>query len=277
MRDDGGAGRSAWRTLRTTVQLYLGLGCLGALCLLWTPFAMLLRPLLPAPRGRRLGRAVISGAFRLYLRFLTLIGACRFDLRELDALRGQGPLILAPNHPCLLDAVMVISRLPDVACIMKAGLMDNVFLGVGARLARYIRNDSPLRMVLGATADLAAGSHLLVFPEGTRTTRLPVNPLMSSVGLIARRAKVPVQTIFIETASPFLCKGWPLFRRPETPVIYRVRLGKRFAPPRNVQDFMRELENYFASELTHATLPDLSAVAATARRGANSAASADSG
>lgn len=250
------------------LRLYVGLGYLGAICLLWTPFAMVLQPLLPPKAGRRLGRRVISGVFHGYLRFLSLIGACRFDLSELDALRGQGPLILAPNHPCLLDAVMVISRMPDVACIMKAGLMDNVFLGAGARLARYIRNDSPLRMVMRATEDLVAGSHLLVFPEGTRTTRLPVNPLVSSVGLIARRAKVPVQTIFIETASPFLCKGWPLSRRPDMPVTYRVRLGRRFEPPgSNVQDFMRELETHFAAELQHATLPDLPAAAAATRGG----------
>jgi len=251
------------RTVYEYALLYVGLGYLGAMCLAWTPFAIVLHPLLSAARGRRLGRRVIMAAFRSYTRFLTRIGACRFDLAALDALRADGPLILAPNHPCLLDAVMVISRLPNVACIMKAGLMDNVFLGAGARLARYIRNDSPLRMVTSANADLAAGSHLLIFPEGTRTVQRPVNPLMSSVGLIARRAKVPVQTLFIETRSPYLCKGWPLFRKPEMPVTYRVRLGKRFDPPRDVQAFMRELETYFAGELADAQLPDLPLQAGT--------------
>jgi len=251
-------GPGAWgRTLREYVLLYLGLGYLGAICLLWTPVAMILHPLLPVARGRSLGRRVIMGGFRSYIAFLTRIGACRFDLHALDALRGAGPLILAPNHPSLLDAVMVISRLPNVACIMKAGLMDNVFLGAGARLARYIRNDSPLSMVIRATDDLATGSQLLVFPEGTRTTRLPVNPLMRSIGLMARRAKVPVQTIFIETDSPYLCKGWPLFRRPSMPVTYRIRLGRRFDPPGDVTAFMLELERHFASELAHARLPAL--------------------
>ena len=245
----------ALRRLREYVLLYLGLGYLGLICLLWTPFAMVFHPVLPARAGRRLGRFVINQGFNSYIHFLTLIGACRFDLGALDKLRGQGPLILAPNHPSLLDAVMVISRLPDVSCIMKAGLMDNVFLGAGARLARYIRNDSPLRMVGCATSDLSAGSFLLVFPEGTRTTRMPVNPLMSSVGLISRRSGVPVQTIFIETDSPYLCKGWPLFRKPEMPVVYRVRLGRRFEPPTSAQPFMAELERYFVAELEDAVLP----------------------
>lgn len=249
----GGWLRIAWEY----VLLYLGLGYLGAVCLLWTPVAMLLHPLLPDATGRRVGRWAIMAAFRSYTGFLTRIGACRFDLSALDELRGSGPVILAPNHPCLLDAVMVISRLPNVACVMKAGLMDNVFLGAGARLARYIRNDSPLSMVIRATDDLRAGSHLLVFPEGTRTTRLPVNPLVSSVGLIARRARMPVQTVLIETDSPYLCKGWPLFRRPAMPVTYRVRLGRRFEAPGDVSDFMGELERYFAAELAGAVLPEL--------------------
>lgn len=254
--------------LHETLRLHLGFLLLGAFCLAISVAALPMGVLLPRAPRKRMGRGLISASVRVYLKMLSWMGACRFDLSELDALRGQGPLILAPNHPCLLDAVMVISRMPDVACIMKAGLMDNVFLGAGARLARYIRNDSPLRMVMRATEDLVAGSHLLVFPEGTRTTRLPVNPLVSSVGLIARRAKVPVQTIFIETASPFLCKGWPLSRRPDMPVTYRVRLGRRFEPPgSNVQDFMRELETHFAAELQHATLPDLPAAAAATRGG----------
>ncbi len=250
-------GRGAGRRLVEYVLLYLGLGYLGLMCLAWTPVAMLLHPLLPRDFGRRFGRRMIMVGFRSYTGFLSAIGACRFDLSALDALRGAGPLILAPNHPSLLDAVMVISRLPDVACIMKAGLMDNLFLGAGARLARYIRNDAPLSMVMGASEDLAAGSQLLVFPEGTRTTRLPVNPLTSSVALIARRARVPVQVILIETESPYLTKGWPLFRRPDMPVTYRVRLGARLDPPGDVPAFMHTLAQQFATELAHAPLPAL--------------------
>src|SRR6266404_3487783 len=68
------------------------------------------------------------------------------------------------------------------------------------------------------------GGVLLLFPEGTRTTRTPINPLAGSVALIARLANVPVQTLVIETDSPYLSKGWPLFKRPSLPIIYRVRL-----------------------------------------------------
>ncbi len=240
--------------------LYLGLTWLGVLCLAWTPVAMILYPLLSERRGKALGRQVITAVFRLYLASLSASRRCSFDLAALDALRDEPSLIIAPNHPCLLDAVMVISRLPNVACVLKADLMNNLFLGAGSRLARYIRNEPLRRMVHSATRDFGCGSHLLLFPEGTRTTACPVNPLKGSIALIALHAQVPVQTVLIETDTRYLSKGWPLFRKPSLPIHYRVRLGRRFEPPQQTQLFMAELEHYFAHELVpgsafHLALP----------------------
>jgi 1-acyl-sn-glycerol-3-phosphate acyltransferase len=229
--------------------LYLGLVWLGVLCLTWTPLAMIFMHLLPARQGQALGRYVVMAGFRLYLASLSISRRCSFDLEALDALRDEPSLIIAPNHPCLLDAVMVISRLPNVACVLKAELMNNVFLGAGARLARYIRNEPVRRMVQQATQDFASGSHLLLFPEGTRTITNPINSLKGSIGLIAHHARIPVQTILIETDSAYLSKSWPLFRKPPMPIHYRIRLGRRFDAPQNTQGFMAELEHYFAHEL----------------------------
>ena len=229
--------------------LYLGLASLGILCLAWTPIAMIAYPLLPERRGRALGRYVIMAVFRCYLAGLSVSRRCSFDLEALDVLRDEPSLIIAPNHPCMLDAVMVMSRLPNVACVLKSGLMNNLFLGAGSRLARYIRNEPVRRMVQLAARDLECGSHLLLFPEGTRTTSRPVNSLKGSIGLISHHAQVPVQTILIETDSLYLSKGWPLFRKPPMPIHYRVRLGRRFDPPQHTRRFMAELEHYFAHEL----------------------------
>lgn len=238
------------RSIFDYFRLYVGLAALGVICLAWTPFAALLSPLLPVALARPLGRFYITYGFRLYLGILGWMGACHFDIKALDALRGQGPLIIAPNHPCLLDAVMVISRLPNVACIMKGALLRNLFLGAGSRLACYIRNDAPLDMIRRACAEMKGDSHLLIFPEGTRTIRQPLNPCTNSVGLIAKRSGVPVQTVIIETDSAYLSKGWPLFKKPAMPIHYRIRLGRRFDPPRNVAAFVAELEQYFQDELS---------------------------
>ena len=107
-----------------------------------------------------------------------------------------------------------------------------------------------------AIADLRQGSHLLLFPEGTRTARFPVGPLQGTTGLVAKHAGVPVQTVFIETDSGFLGKGWSLLWTPRMPITYRIRLGRRLDPPGHTATFVAELEQYFQSELAHAQLPD---------------------
>jgi 1-acyl-sn-glycerol-3-phosphate acyltransferase len=88
---------------------------------------------------------------------------------------------------------------------------------------------------------------LLLFPEGTRTTRFPVNPFHSAVGLIARRAGVPVQAVFIDTDSPYLGKGWPLWRLPPLPIVFTVRLGRRFEAGADARAFQQALQDYFAA------------------------------
>jgi 1-acyl-sn-glycerol-3-phosphate acyltransferase len=225
--------------------MYFCLFWLGIQCLLWTPIAMIVYPLLSVKRGRALGRFIISRGFRLYLATLSQSGRCTFDLKALDVLRTEPALILAPNHPCLLDAVMIISRLPNVACVMKSVLMKNVFLGAGARLARYIPSDPVRSMIQHAIKDFENGSQLLLFPEGTRTVSAPVNTFKGSIGIIANHAQVPVQTILVEADTRFLSKGWSLFRKPVLPIHYRVTLGRRFDPPENTQQFMADLEDYF--------------------------------
>ena len=243
------------RTIHAAARLYLGLLLLGLLCIAFSLMSLVMFAVFPRAGMRRAGRKLVARLFRFYLRLLVLMGACQFDLTELDAINDGPAMIIAPNHPSLLDAVMILSRLPDAGCIMKADIVNNVFFGGGARLAGYIRN-TPLRtMVQLAVADLHQGSHLLLFPEGTRTKRFPVGPLQGTVGLIAKHAGVPVQTVFIETNSAFLGKGWSLRWIPKMPITYRVRLGKRFAPPRHTANFSSELEQYFLSELAHAQLP----------------------
>jgi len=49
--------------------------------------------------------------FRGFLALLRASGLVRIDLASLDQLRGERSIIIAPNHPCLLDAVFIISRL----------------------------------------------------------------------------------------------------------------------------------------------------------------------
>ena len=247
MTDRSRAGNPLWMAYEY-LAMVVGLGALAMLCLIWLPCALILDFLLPRRLGQIVGRAVISWGFRFFLRSLAVFCDCHFDLDEIDRLRNEGPLIVAANHPSLLDAVLIVSRLPNAVCVMKATLMDNLLFGAAARLAGYIRNDAALDMILGARDELQEGANLVIFPEGSRTLHFPFDASSPSVGLVASRSKVDIQTLLIEFSTPYLGKAWPLFRRPELPLTCRVRLGRRFPPPDNIQTFTAELDAYFHSE-----------------------------
>ena len=237
------------------VRLALGWLMLAVICLSWGAVAVLLQPLARTDFGRNLGRQVAMRGFRLYLGGLTLLGIFRFDLKEIDQLRDAGPLILIANHPGLLDALMLISRLPNVACIMKASLLRNPLFGAAAQLACYIPNHAPLAIVLAACKELQRGGQVLLFPEGSRTRRPPLNPFVPTAALIARRAGVPVQTLVIETNSAYLSKDWPITRIPRVPIHFRVRLGERFAPDADTRGLTARLEQHIAAALSPQAAP----------------------
>lgn len=222
---------------------------LGGLLLGWSLLASLWSPFLARPAGARIGRAAISWMYRTFWRAAEAAGMMEVDAAALDVLADEpGGLIVAANHPTMLDAMIVVGRLPRGVCIMRADLMRNIFLGAGARMARYIGNDTGRALVRDAVASLQEGSQLVLFPEGTRTVQPPVNRFKPGITLIAHLANVSIQTVIIETRSPYLRKGWPLLRPPPGKVMVRARLGKRFAPDADHRALLQRLEAYFAHE-----------------------------
>jgi len=232
--------------------LYLLLLGLGLMSLLWNLIALVFHPLLPAGRGRAIGRAGIAHGYRLFWTVACACSMMRIDARCLSALKDERGLVIVANHPTMLDALLLVAHLPRSACIMKASLMKNIFLGAGARLARYIRNDSAHTMVKQAVADLREGGQLVVFPEGTRTTHPPLDRFRPGITLIAKLAQAPVQTVFIDTDSPYLGKGWPLWRVPPLPIVFTLRLGERFAPMTDSNAMTAALEQYFRHHIEEA-------------------------
>lgn len=226
---------------------------LGLISLAFNLAATLMYPLLSDARGAIVGRAGIAYGYRLYWVCARLSGLMRIDASALDALNADPRgMIIAANHPSMADALLIGARLPRSVCIMKASLRDNIFLGAGAKLARYIANDSPRQMIRAAVEALRGGGHLILFPEGTRTEAdAPgrINPFRPGITLIALRAAAPIQTVVIETDSPYLGKGWPIWRLPPVPIRFRLRLGERFEPEADHEALLGRLEDYFRKEL----------------------------
>ena len=237
------------RRLYYTVAFYFCLAVFGLSCLVWSLPAALLYPILPRRIGQPIGQFGIMRGFRWFLWVMRATGVLRADLSVLDSLRDEHGIVVACNHPTMLDAVLLISRLPRVVCITKASLWDNIFLGGGIRLAGYLRNDAPVPMIRRAGEAVREGRQLLIFPEGSRTANPPLDPLHRSFAVMARAARAPVQTVLIEADSPYLRKGWPLFREPVLPLVFRFRLGERFEVGTDSEAFVAGLEAYFRANL----------------------------
>lgn len=253
-----GSRRGPLHALYEWPAFYGTLLLLGSVQLAWSVIAWAIRPLLSEAEGRRVGRLFVSRLYRACFWWTERLGLLVVDAAALDAIDPDEAMVIAPNHPSVLDALILISRLENLSCIMKASVLDNPFLGAGAKLAGYIRNDGPKRMLRLSADDLRNGGQLIVFPEGTRTMTAPVGPFKSGFAAMARIAGVPVQTVFIETDTPFLSKGWSVLKKPpRLPMHFRARLGQRFEVDRDAHVFVCDLHRYFSESLADAELGGL--------------------
>lgn len=101
-----------------------------------------------------------------------------------------GGLVMAANHPALIDITCLLARVPEAVCIFKPAIRRNPVLGAAARRAGYLASDGGLELLRDAAAKVAAGRTLVVFPEGTRTPPgEALLPFKAGFLLIARRAR----------------------------------------------------------------------------------------
>jgi 1-acyl-sn-glycerol-3-phosphate acyltransferase len=244
--------RRAWQVMLFSLMLLW----LGAMLLVGNLVCL---PLALLPRAVRqpLVQGAISRTLAIFLAGASRCGLMRLDLSALDTLNGERGLLLAANHPSMIDVFLVISRVKRAACLMKASIGANLFLAVGAWLGGYISNKRTDLLIRQATAAVAAGQVVLAFPEGTRTTTQPVNRLKPGLALIAKRARAPLQIILIETNSPYLSQGWKIWRPPQFPIVYRARLGPRLLPSSSVQETVRQLQQQFEQALSLSIDPRL--------------------
>jgi len=108
------------------LMLYALLLFLGLISLVWNFVAMLLYPVMPAVPARALGRMTIAFAYRMFWWLASVTGMMRIDASCLDPMRNEPGVIFVANHPTMLDALLLVARLPRSACIMKAELMGKI-------------------------------------------------------------------------------------------------------------------------------------------------------
>lgn len=229
----------------------LATGLFFALGILVSPAFWILHAVAGRHIPVRAGQKMVRELFRIFSRGMSALGMLRLEVRGFEDLQDIRGTVIVSNHPALLDAVLLLSRLPPAACVMRADLLRNPALSGSARLGGYITNDSGPAFVRQGIEKVLSGGNLLIFPEGTRTIDPPLNRFKHGFAMVATRSQAAVQTILIEYRGTHLTKGVSLFSPTEGPLHFVLRAGERFLPEpgETPPEFSRRVESWFRTEL----------------------------
>jgi 1-acyl-sn-glycerol-3-phosphate acyltransferase len=121
------------------------------------------------------------------------------------------------THPTLIDAPLLLARLPDTIGVTKPGVINHPLIGAAAIMAGFVTGTDGVDMLRVVTEKIRAGSSLLIFPEGTRTERgAALNPFRPGYVLIASRAAAPVRLVIVRASAGLVTRGRPWWKLPDT-------------------------------------------------------------
>lgn len=200
-----------WRVFGTGLSfLAFGLGGLVLRLLVFPLLQVCVRD--PAERRRRVRRTV-QRSFAAHVELMRRLGLLTYEIRNRERLQREGLLILA-NHPTLIDVVFLISLLPNADCVVKSAVARNPFMRGPVRAAGYVSNDDGAGLVDDCIAAVRAGGTLVIFPEGTRTTRGQPLRLQRGAANIAIRGRLNVTPVLLSCTPMTLGKGEKWYRVP---------------------------------------------------------------
>lgn len=175
-------------------------------------------------RRQRAARTVVQGVFRLFIGFMRSLGLIRYEVHGVEKLQRRGLLILA-NHPTLIDVAFLIGLVPNASCVVKSTLASHPCTRGPVRATGYICNNPDADLLLACIDTLAAGSNLIIFPEGTRSR--PGQPLKMQRGAaqIALRGGLDITPVRIQCEPLGLYKGQPWWTVAKRPLRFTIEVG----------------------------------------------------
>ena len=193
-----------WRIIRTG----LGFAALGILSLLLATTAMPIIHLLPGCRQSKEAHSqrALHRVVRSYLRLLRALRIMKFRCTGQEKLRKSGQLVIA-NHPTLLDALLLMSLMPETDCVVAERWFDHPFLGLTVRGAGYIPNCDGPKLVEECAERLRSGRSLIFFPEGTRSPKNGLGTFARGAAHIALRAGCDLVPVTLTCAPATLYRG----------------------------------------------------------------------
>jgi 1-acyl-sn-glycerol-3-phosphate acyltransferase len=142
----------------------------------------------------------------------------RFRVQGRDRLPWHGGAVIVANHASLVDILVLYGLFRPFKWVSKAELGRVPFVGWVLRLndcvlVRRGDRESIRQMMQESRAHLAAGSPLLLFPEGTRTLDGRLQPFKDGGFKLAVEAGVPVIPVAVKGTYQALPKTGLMLRK----------------------------------------------------------------
>jgi 1-acyl-sn-glycerol-3-phosphate acyltransferase len=122
---------------------------------------------------------------------------------------ASGPFLLVSNHQCYFDPVfctVFIKRMLNY--LARDTLFSNWFIGWLLRSVKAVplkRGKADLGAIKTILSKLKTGNAVCLYPEATRTPDGRIAEFKGGIGLLCRRAKVPIVPVVIDGAF----EAWP--------------------------------------------------------------------
>ncbi len=200
-----------WRLIATTIA-YSTFGIGGIFIYVCYPILKILP--LSITRKQYYGRKIIHYAFRFFTALMHRLGIFTYHIEGKELLQEPGQLIVA-NHPSLIDVVFLLSVIPETNCIVRYGLVNNIFTRGPLKTANYIVNKNPEQLIQECAETLENKFSLLIFPEGTRTKPHQEMRLKKGTANIALRSQKSLRPVIITCRPAMLQRGVKWYHIPQ--------------------------------------------------------------
>jgi 1-acyl-sn-glycerol-3-phosphate acyltransferase len=216
-----------WRVLATGA-CFATFGA-GSLLLGVLVFPLLNTVVRDRERRALLARRVIRATFRYFVWMMRATRVLSVEVEGLERLHGGGRLILA-NHPTLIDVVLLMALVEQGDCVVKGALSRNPVTRGPVRAAGFVFNDDGgEELVADCLRSVRTGNSLIIFPEGTRSSRTEPMKLQRGAARIAVHGELDITPVRIRCTPATLAKGEKWYQVPARRAHIRISVDEAIA------------------------------------------------